>query len=174
MTATSASLLFDTKKKLASLTLAEKIALTAGQDIWRTFASASKGIPYAKLTDGPNGARGGGNFKDSVPAALFPSPSCLASTFDVELAHEMGKGIALDSRSKQCHVSLAPTVNMTRDQRYGRAFENYGEDPVLTGHIGASWTIGCQSTGVAATPKHFVTNEVSGCGTPARRNTRLT
>ncbi|PWN29530.1 glycoside hydrolase [Jaminaea rosea] len=159
MTATRASLLFDTKEKLASLTLEEKIALTAGQDIWRTFASASKGIPYAKLTDGPNGARGGGNFNDSVPAALFPSPSCLASTFDVDLAHEMGKGIALDSRSKQCHVSLAPTVNMTRDQRCGRAFENYGEDPVLTGHIGASWTIGCQSTGVAATPKHFVTNE---------------
>lgn len=144
---------------LSKLPLEEKILLTTGQDLWRTYSFEHAGIPYAKLTDGPNGARGGGNFCDSTPAALFPSPSCLAATFDVEAAHHMGKGIAEDSRSKQCHVSLAPTVNMTRDQRYGRAFENYGEDPILSGIIGAHWTIGCQSVGVAATPKHFVTNE---------------
>lgn len=71
----------------------------------------------------------------------------------------MGEGIALDSLSKQCHVSLAPTVNLTRDQRYGRAFENYGEDPALSGAIGAAWVLGCQSAGVGATPKHFVGNE---------------
>ncbi|CAO1627537.1 unnamed protein product [Parajaminaea phylloscopi] len=144
---------------LTKLTLEEKILLTAGQDLWRTYSFEHAAVPYAKLTDGPNGARGGGSFVDPTPAALFPSPSCLAATFDVEAARSMGQCIAEDSLSKKCHVSLAPTVNMTRDQRYGRAFENYGEDPILTGAIGAHWTLGCQSTGVAATPKHFVANE---------------
>ncbi|CAO1631157.1 unnamed protein product [Sympodiomycopsis kandeliae] len=142
-----------------SLTLEERIKLTAGQDLWRTYAFPEKGIPYAKLTDGPNGARGGGDFNDSVPAALFPSPSCLASSFDGKLAYEMGRGIALDSLSKQCHVSLAPTINVTRDQRYGRAFENYGEDPLLLALTGSQWVQGCQGVGVGATPKHFVANE---------------
>lgn len=150
----------DPQAILKSLTLDDKILLTAGQDLWRTFSNNGQ-LPYAKLTDGPNGARGGGDFSDSVPAALYPSPSCLASTFDRDLAHEMGRGIAEDSLSKQCHVSLAPTVNITRDHRYGRAFENYGEDPTLSGCIGASWVLGCQSAGVGATPKHFACNEVS-------------
>lgn len=144
---------------LDSLSLDEKILLTAGQDLWRTYASKDRNIPYMKLTDGPNGARGGGDFNDSVPAALFPSPSCLASTFDADKAYEMGKGIALDSLSKQCHVSLGPTINVTRDQRYGRAFENYGEDPLVQALTGAEWVRGLQSTGVAATAKHFVANE---------------
>lgn len=89
------------------------------------------------MTDGPNGARGAGDFnvsgmrrrgtlhahrtaQHSVPAALFPSPSCLGATWDVHLARAMGQGIARDSRSKRCHVSLAPTVNMHRDPRAGR------------------------------------------------------
>lgn len=144
---------------IKKLSLGDKIRLTAGQDFWRTWSSKERGVPYAKLTDGPNGARGGGSFIDPVPAALFPSPSCLGSTFDIDLAFEMGKGIALDSRSKKCHVVLGPTINMTRDQRHGRTFENYGEDPQLSGHLGAHWTLGCQSVGVGATPKHLVANE---------------
>lgn len=144
---------------LDKLTLEEKILLTAGQDLWRTYAFPEKGVPYAKTTDGPNGARGGGDFNDSVPAALFPSPSCVASTFDGQHAFDMGKGIAQDSLSKQCHISLAPCINLTRDQRYGRAFENYGEDPLLTAFTGADWVRGLQSVGIAATPKHFIANE---------------
>lgn len=123
------------------------------------------------MTDGPNGARGGGDFNNSVPAALFPSPSCLGATFDVELAESMGRGIAIDSRSKQCHVSLAPTVGgMHRDPRGGRSFESYSESPVLAGAMGAAWIIGCQSEGVAATPKHFVGNEAE---TDRRNNSSM-
>lgn len=149
----------DAEIVLSKLSLDDKIQLCSGADFWRTYSNASKGLPYAKLTDGPNGARGGGDFTNSTPAALFPSPSCLGATFDVGLARRMGQGIARDSRSKACHVSLAPTINIQRDPRAGRFFESYSEDPVLSGELGAAWVSGCQSVGVGATPKHFVGNE---------------
>lgn len=143
------------------LTLEEKIQLLAGSDFWRTVPIPSKDVPYIKVTDGPNGARGGGDIHDSaISAALFPAPACLGATWDVELAELMGKGIAQDSRSKQAHVSLAPTINIQRDPRGGRSFESYSEDPILSGDLGAAWITGCQGQGVLATPKHFVANEV--------------
>lgn len=44
------------------LTRDDKIALSAGMDIWRTVPIPDKGVPYIKTTDGPAGARGGGDF----------------------------------------------------------------------------------------------------------------
>ncbi|CEH16654.1 glycosyl hydrolase family 3 [Ceraceosorus bombacis] len=161
----------DPERMLGQLNLEEKISLLAGADLWRTTPVPRVGLPYLKMTDGPNGARGGGDFNNSVPAALFPSPSCLGATFDVQLAEAMGRGIALDSRSKQCHVSLAPTVGgMHRDPRGGRSFESYSESPTLAGSIGAAWIVGCQQEGVAATPKHFVGNEAE---TDRRNNSSM-
>jgi beta-glucosidase len=143
------------------LTLEEKIQLLAGMDMWRTVSFPEKGLPYVKVTDGPNGARGGAGIYDSVvTAALFPAPACIGATWDVEMAELMAKGIAQDSRSKKAHISLAPTINIQRDPRGGRSYESYSEDPILTGDIGAAWIAGCQGQGVLATPKHFVANEV--------------
>jgi beta-glucosidase len=144
---------------LAQLTLEEKIGLLSGSDMWRTHAIPRLSVPYIKLTDGPNGARGGGDFNDSEPSALYPSPSCLGSTWDRSLAEAMGAGIAEDGIKKQCHVILGPTINIQRDPRGGRYFESYSEDPVLTGDLGASWIRGCQKMKVGATMKHYVGNE---------------
>lgn len=149
----------DPEALLAQLTLEEKIQLTAGSDLWRTVQIERLKIPFIKLTDGPIGARGGGDFHDSTPSTLFPSPSCLGSTWDKELAFEMGKQIALDSIEKQCHVLLGPTINGQRDPRAGRFFESYSEDPTLMGLLASFWIKGCQSCGVGATMKHFVANE---------------
>jgi beta-glucosidase len=152
----------DIEAVFQKLTLDEKIQLLAGIDMWRTVSYPEKGLPYVKVTDGPNGARGGADVLDStVTAALFPAPAAVGATWDVEMATLMGKGIAQDSRSKKAHVSLAPTINIQRDPRGGRSFESYSEDPILTGDIGAAWIEGCQGQGVLATPKHFIANEVS-------------
>lgn len=51
--------------KLNDLSLEEKIALSAGSDIWRTVPLPKKNVPYIKTTDGPAGARGGGDFNVS-------------------------------------------------------------------------------------------------------------
>lgn len=149
----------DPQALLAQLTLEEKIQLTAGADLWRTVAIERLNIPYIKLTDGPIGARGGGDFHDSTPSTLFPSPSCLGSTWDRKMAFEMGKQIALDAIEKKCHVVLGPTINGQRDPRAGRFFESYSEDPTLMGYLASSWIQGVQNCGVGATMKHFVANE---------------
>lgn len=50
---------------LKQLTIEEKIQLSAGVDMWRTAAIPRLSVPYIKTTDGPNGARGGGDFNVS-------------------------------------------------------------------------------------------------------------
>jgi beta-glucosidase len=57
------------------------------------------------------------------------------------------------------HVLLGPTVNTQRSPLGGRSFESFSEDPHLNGTLAASWINGLQSTGVAATIKHFVAND---------------
>jgi len=49
---------FLAKKKLATLTLEEKVSLLTAADFWRTKAIPEKNIPAIKTSDGPNGARG--------------------------------------------------------------------------------------------------------------------
>ena len=45
---------------LAQMTLEEKVAMTAGSDMWHSTGVERLGIPPFKVSDGPNGARGGG------------------------------------------------------------------------------------------------------------------
>lgn len=74
----------------------------------------------------------------------------------------MRQGGALQGReaiAKGASVILGPTTNMQRSPLGGRGFESFSEDPVLAGHISAATVNGIQSTGVAATIKHFVCND---------------
>jgi beta-glucosidase len=59
---------FDPKGVISQLTVEEKIGLLAGVDLWRTAAIPRLAVPYIKLSDGPNGARGGGGFHVSRAA----------------------------------------------------------------------------------------------------------
>jgi beta-glucosidase len=61
--------------------------------------------------------------------------------------------------AKGAHVILGPTVNIQRSPLGGRGFESYSEDPLLSGTMAARAIEGIQSTGVAATIKHFVCND---------------
>jgi len=53
---------------------------------------------------------------------------------------------------------LGPTVNIARVPVWGRNFEGYGEDPFLTGQLGAAYVQGVQGEGVISTLKHFAAN----------------
>ncbi len=56
----------------------------------------------------------------------------------------------------------APVVNITRDQRWGRGQESYGEDVLLNSRMGVAYVKALEGSGVVATPKHFVDNYGEG------------
>ncbi|CAN8101478.1 unnamed protein product [Discula destructiva] len=144
--------------KVAELTQAEKISLLTAADFWRTKAITEKGIPAAKTSDGPNGARGG-IFVGGTKAALFPCGVSLAATWNRDLLFKVGQHLAQEVKARSAHILLAPTVCMHRHPLGGRNFESFSEDPLLTGKLAAQYIRGLQQEGVAATIKHFVGNE---------------
>lgn len=56
---------------LVDLTLAEKVALMGGRDLWSVQPVDRLGIPSLKVTDGPNGARGTGMLGTGTPLSLI-------------------------------------------------------------------------------------------------------
>lgn len=141
------------------LTLDEQVSLLSGEDFWSLPAIGRLDIPKLRVTDGPNGARGGGSLIGGVKSAAFPVGIALGATWNTALAREVGAALAQEVKSKGAHVSLAPTVNLHRSVTNGRNFECYSEDPFLGASMAVGVIQGLQSHGVAATIKHFVGNE---------------
>lgn len=141
------------------MTLEEQVSLLSGEDFWSLPAIERLNLPKLRVTDGPNGARGGGSLIGGVKSAAFPVGIALGATWNTELAREIGVALAEEVKSKGAHVSLAPTVNLHRSVTNGRNFECYSEDPFLTASMAVGVISGLQSQQVAATIKHFVGNE---------------
>jgi beta-glucosidase len=142
---------------VAQLTLEEKVAMAAGADAWHTHAVPRLGIPSVKVSDGPNGARGGG--MSGTTSACFPVGTALGATWNPELIRRVGVAIGEEARTKGARVLLGPTVNIHRHPLAGRNFECYSEDPFLSSEIAVAFVEGVQSQGVGATMKHFVCND---------------
>ncbi|KIH88435.1 beta-glucosidase [Sporothrix brasiliensis 5110] len=155
------------RKKLETLTLDEKacnpqqnilVSLLTAADFWRTKSIPAKGIPSAKTTDGPNGARGG-IFVGGTKAALFPCGISLAATWNKDILYRVGQHLGDETKARSANILLAPTVCLHRHPLGGRNFESFSEDPLLTGKLASQYIRGLQQRGVAAAIKHFVANE---------------
>ncbi|KAL3442369.1 glycoside hydrolase superfamily [Aspergillus insuetus] len=145
-------------KLLDALTLEEKVSLVAGQNMWQTAQVERLGIRPLQMTDGPAGARGT-KWTDGSPSTLIPCPISLAATWDPEMVRKVGTVLGKETRRKECHVLLAPTMNLSRSPLGGRKFESYGEDPFLIGTMSTEMIRGIQSEGVGACMKHFILND---------------
>ncbi|KAG7660389.1 BGL7 [[Candida] subhashii] len=150
---------FDIDTILQKLTLEEKISLLAGIDFWHTKPLHQHGIKSLRFSDGPNGLRGT-RFFNSIPAACFPCGTGLAATFDKTLLEKTGELMGEEAYHKGVHVILGPTMNIQRGPLGGRGFESFSEDPYLTGKVAGSIIKGIENKGIAATPKHFVCNDL--------------
>ena len=86
---------------LDALTLEEKASLLAGASTWSTATIERLGIPAIKVSDGPNGARGAGNFAGgTVTSACFPVGIALASTWNPELIEQVGQALGEEAQTK--------------------------------------------------------------------------
>ncbi|MGV8833690.1 MAG: beta-glucosidase H [Devosia sp.] len=141
------------------MTIEEQVSLLSGADFWSVPAIERLGIGKLRVTDGPNGARGGGSLIGGVKSASFPVGIALGATWNVDLLNQVGVALADEVKSKNAHMLLAPTVNIHRSVTNGRNFECYSEDPILTAELASAYIMGLQSQGIGATIKHFVGNE---------------
>lgn len=149
---------------LAALPLRRLLRLGVGRDFWHTRAEPSLGVPSLTLADGPAGLRrvpegaDGRTLGVSEPATCHPAPATLACSWDPDLARRVGRALGEEARSQGVDVVLGPSVNLKRSPLCGRDFEYLSEDPLLAGVLGAAWTEGLQSAGVAACVKHLAAN----------------
>lgn len=144
---------------LSEMTLEEKVSILSGEDFWSVPAVPRLGIGKLRVTDGPNGARGGGSLIGGVKSASFPVGIAIGATWNVPLVEEIGAALADEVKSKGAHMLLAPTVNIHRSVTNGRNFECYSEDPFLSAELAVGYINGLQGQGIGATIKHFVGNE---------------
>ena len=152
----------DIKALVDQMTLEEKAALCTGASAWTTTPVERLSIPAMLVSDGPHGVRRVPDIHSmgakSLPATCFPTASGIASTWNVDLIHEMGQALGEESISLNVDVLLGPGVNMKRTPLCGRNFEYFSEDPFLSGEIAASLINGIQSKGVGTSLKHFAAN----------------
>ncbi|MDR1791651.1 MAG: glycoside hydrolase family 3 C-terminal domain-containing protein, partial [Propionibacteriaceae bacterium] len=99
---------------------------------------------------------------------MFPSPTAMGSTWNRGLIAQVGTIIGDEARTLSNSQGKgltywSPTLNISRDPRWGRADESYGEDPYLVGQIGGEFIKGMQGNDptylkAVSTPKHFFAN----------------
>lgn len=96
-------------------------------------------------------------------ATLFPSSLNYGSTWDPELVERAARQIGQEARSTGCRQGLAPVLDVSRDVRWGRTEETFGEDPWLVGVMACAYVQGLQGEkrDVLATLKHYVGHSFS-------------
>jgi beta-glucosidase len=139
---------------LAAMTQAEKLTMMHGGGSCGYAgcvpANTRLGIPALRLQDGPVGVGDG-----ATGVTQLAAPVAGAASWDTALMKQYGSTLGAEQWGKGTNVVLAPTINIVRDPRWGRAFESLGEDPYLAGQMGAADIQGIQSAGPMAQVKHF-------------------
>ena len=122
----------------------------AMNEVQRFFIEETRlGIPVDFTNEGLRGVA-------SFTATSFPSQLSLGHTWDKQLVREIGQITAKEARALGYTNIYAPTLDVARDQRWGRIEDVYSEEPYLTSRLGVEMVKGLQENyTVAATAKHF-------------------
>ena len=132
-------------------TVAERI----NEDTKKSIEASRWGIPVLQNGEALHGAQWGN-------ATCFPQSIGMAATFDENLYSKVGEVVAKELRAVGVRQVYAPVVNITRDQRWGRGQESYGEDVLLNSRMGVAYVKSLEEGGIVATPKHYVDNYGEG------------
>jgi beta-glucosidase len=150
---------------IQQMTLAEKIA---------QLQSGAPAIPRLRIPAYDWWSEGLHGLARNGYATVFPQAIGLGATFDADLMRQVGDVVSTEARAKfnasggatADHIRFggltlwSPNINIDRDPRWGRGQETYGEDPYLTGMLGAAFIQGIQGPDpdhpkAIATAKHF-------------------
>ena len=113
------------------------------------------GIPLFFAEEAPHGHM-------AIGTTVFPTGLGMAATWDEELLESVGQAMGQEIRAQGAHVSYGPVLDLVRDPRWSRVEETFGEDPFLTGELGAAMVRGLgggrleQPFSTVATLKHFL------------------
>ena len=144
-----------TKKTIAN-GLNPELAAKAGNALQKYVMENTRlGIPMFLAEEAPHGHM-------AIGTTVFPTGIGMAATWSPELVKEVGQVIAKEIRSQGGHISYGPVLDLTRDPRWSRVEETFGEDPVLSGTLGAAMVDGLINGNISrknstiATLKHFL------------------
>ena len=150
---------------LSRMTLHEKIQVIHAQSKFTSAGVPRLGIRQLNMDDGPHGVREELEWNTWSPAkwtndsiVAFPSLTCLAATWNRDLAALYGNALSEEFAFRGKDILLGPGVNMARLPLNGRAFEYMGEDPYLAGEMVVPYIKAAQANGVACCLKHFFMN----------------
>ena len=157
---------------LGSITLEEKFKLFTGHmeaverlNIKESFLGGEAAHGVQQRND-----QAGEDRHPAVTTTVFPQPIGMSMSWDKEMLRAAGEVTGTEARviAKNCDnrglSRWAPTIDLERDQRWGRNEEGYGEDPVLTGELAGSYVLGMQGDDpdrnlrIASVLKHFYAN----------------
>ncbi|MBO9707707.1 MAG: exo 1,3/1,4-beta-D-glucan glucohydrolase [Caulobacter sp.] len=132
-------------------------------EAYRAGAAARQGGTHIPLMFGIDSVHGNNNI---VGATLFPHNSALGAMRDPELIRKIGAATAQETLASGFEWAFGPTLTVPRDDRWGRAYEGYSEDPEIVRQYAREMILGLQgavSEGglvqrghVAASAKHFL------------------
>lgn len=100
----------------------------------------------------------------TLDGILFPQNINIAASFNPELAYEAARITAYETRAGSCPWTFSPTVDMARDPRWSRIWENFGEDCLVNAVMGSQSILGYQgdepnhipANRIAASVKHYM------------------
>jgi beta-glucosidase len=158
---------------LGRLTLEEKVNLMSDHPkiprLGLVFSGQVEGL-HGLALGGPGGW--GGRGRTPLPTTTFPQEKGLGATWDPELLKQIAAVEGYEARYDYQNpvydrggvVIRAPNADLSRDPRWGRTEESYGEDPYLVGTLTVAFAKGLQGPDKkhwlsASLMKHFLANE---------------
>ncbi|NKZ40032.1 glycoside hydrolase family 3 protein [Oleiagrimonas citrea] len=127
------------------------------------MAHAPAGHPAIPVLFGIDAVHGNNNL---VGATLFPQNSALGATRDPALVKAIGAATAAETRAVDIDWTFAPTLAVPQNDRWGRTYEGFSQNPSVVAELGAAEVRGLQGDPgskdflgahhVIATAKHFL------------------
>ncbi|MES2742464.1 MAG: glycoside hydrolase family 3 N-terminal domain-containing protein [Pseudomonadota bacterium] len=126
-------------------------------DYWKASMATDAAVKIPVIW-GTDAVHGHGNV---YGATLFPHNIGLGAANDPALIRRIGEAVAIQVASTGIDWTFAPTLAVVRDDRWGRSYEGYSEDPLIVNKYGREMIKGLQgdfsrNDTVIATAKHFM------------------